>query len=63
MLKVRFKEVNDSFENVFLITPLSEDVTPLTVLFNKDHPVSTEAKESVAGSWWISLPGSESKRY
>jgi hypothetical protein len=63
MLKVRFREVKHSFENVFLITPLSEDVTPLTVLFNKHHPVSTEAKESVAGSWWISLPGSETKLY
>lgn len=63
MLKVRFKEAKHSFENVFLITPLSEDLTPLIVLFNKDNPVSTVAKESVAGSWWISLPGSETKLY
>jgi hypothetical protein len=31
MLKIRFKETVHPFENVFLITPLAEDLTPLQV--------------------------------
>jgi hypothetical protein len=63
MLRAQFKEVRHPFENVFLITPLSEDAAPLVVIFNRDHPIATVTKESLAGHAWISLPGTAMKLF
>ncbi len=56
VLRNYFQTRPHSFHYVFFLIPLSEDLTPLHVIFNADHVSEPISLEELAGRWWINLP-------
>jgi hypothetical protein len=56
VLRHYFKDRRHPFHYVFFITPLSEDLSPMWVLFNRDYPREPPPLDDLRGRYWINLP-------
>lgn len=58
VLRRYFLDRQHPFHYVFFIVPLAEELSPMWVLFNRDHPLEPPPVEEMAERWWINVPSS-----
>ena len=60
VLRSYFRDRPHPFEYAFFIVPIAEDLTPIYVLFSRDHRFDVPPLEKFEHRMWFNLPGASS---